>query len=101
MSEALILASTNPQYDNRLFIELPVLYMKIPSWEHVVYTNVFFCFRFDIQNNLLIFIYRTHNSMNNLLRYCGSVDARISASEKDLCTCRDGHFFYLSQTTDT
>ena len=24
MSEALIFASTNPQYDNRLFIELPV-----------------------------------------------------------------------------
>ena len=34
MSEALIFASTNPQYDNRLFIELPVQYMKIPSSEH-------------------------------------------------------------------
>ena len=34
MSEALILVSTNPQYDNRLFIELPVQYMKIPSSEH-------------------------------------------------------------------
>ena len=31
MSEALIFASTNPQYDNRLFIELQVQYMKIPS----------------------------------------------------------------------
>ena len=31
LSEALILASTNPQYDNRLFIELQVKYMKIPS----------------------------------------------------------------------
>ena len=31
MSEALIFASTNPQYDNRLFIELPLQYMKIPS----------------------------------------------------------------------
>ena len=31
--EALIFASTNPQYDNRLFIELPVQYMKIPSLE--------------------------------------------------------------------
>ena len=28
MSEALIFASTNPQYDNRLFIELPVQYIK-------------------------------------------------------------------------
>ena len=34
MSEALIFASTNPQYDNRLFIELPLQYMKIPSSEH-------------------------------------------------------------------
>ena len=34
MSEALIFASTNPQCDNRLFIELPVQYMKIPSSEH-------------------------------------------------------------------
>ena len=30
-SETLILASANPQYDKRLFIELPVEYMKIPS----------------------------------------------------------------------
>ena len=43
MSEALIFASTNPQYDNRLFIELPVQYMKIPSSEHAVYINCFEC----------------------------------------------------------
>ena len=44
MSEALIFASTNPQYDDRLFIELQVQYMKIPSSEHgenVVYRNCF------------------------------------------------------------
>ena len=40
-SEALILASTNPQYDKRLFIDLPVQYMKITSSEHVVYINCF------------------------------------------------------------
>jgi hypothetical protein len=34
LSEALIFASTNPQYDDRLFIELQVQYMKIPSSEH-------------------------------------------------------------------
>ena len=28
MSEALIFASTNPQYDNRLFIELTAQYIK-------------------------------------------------------------------------
>ena len=47
-SEALILASTNPQYDKRLFIELPVQHM------------------------------------NNLLSYCGLIDAKIRASDKDL-----------------
>ena len=30
LSEAHIFASTNPQYDDRLFIELQVQYMKIP-----------------------------------------------------------------------
>ena len=34
LSEALIFASTNPQYDNLLFIDLRVQYMKIPSSEH-------------------------------------------------------------------
>ena len=41
LSKALILASTYTQYDDRFFIELPVQYMKIPSSEHVVYTNCF------------------------------------------------------------
>ena len=58
MSEALIFASTNPQYDNRLFIELPLLYMTIPSSEHawgeheenMLCRQIDFCF--DIQNNL-------------------------------------------------
>ena len=31
LSEALIFASTKPQYEYRLFIELQVQYMKIPS----------------------------------------------------------------------
>ena len=65
-SEALILASTNPQYDKRLFIELQVQYMKIASSEHaqnmlrtcsehaqnMLCTQIVFCFCFDIQNNL-------------------------------------------------
>ena len=33
LSEPLIFASTNPQYDDILFIELQVQYMKIPSSE--------------------------------------------------------------------
>jgi len=51
LSEALIFASTNPQYDDRLFIELQVQYMKIPSSEHgenmLSIETVF-----DIRNNL-------------------------------------------------
>ena len=39
-----LLASTNPQYDKRLFIDLPVQYMKTTSSEHVVYINCFFVF---------------------------------------------------------
>ena len=34
LSEAPIFASTNPQYEDRLFIELHVQYLKIPSSEH-------------------------------------------------------------------
>ena len=34
-SKALILVSTNLQYDKRLFIESRVQYMKTPSSEHV------------------------------------------------------------------
>ena len=50
LSEALIFASTNPQYEDRLFIELQVQYMKIPSSEHgenMLGTEIV-C---DIQNN--------------------------------------------------
>ena len=34
LSEAFVLTSTNPQYDRRLFIDLPVQYMKTTSSEH-------------------------------------------------------------------
>ena len=92
MSEALILAATNPQYNDRLFIEFGVQYTKIPSPEHVVYINCS-----DCQNkNKKIILCRQHalslysfhattgKSMSNLLSYCGLVVARISASLKDL-----------------
>ena len=54
LSEAFILTSTNPQYDKRLLIDLPVRYMKTASTEHqenMFYTQIVFCFCFDIQNN--------------------------------------------------
>ena len=50
LSEALIFASTNPQYDNRLLIELQVQYMEIPSSEHglnMLSSEI----DFDIQSN--------------------------------------------------
>ena len=54
LSEALIFAPINLQYDDRLFIELRVQYMKIASSEHaqnMLCTQIVFCFCFDIQNN--------------------------------------------------
>ena len=51
LSESLIFASTNPQYDDILFIELQVQYVKISSSKHgenMLCTEI----DFDIQNNL-------------------------------------------------
>ena len=52
-SEALILASTNQQYDKRLFIDLPVQYMQTTRSEHVVYIN---CSELSIKKTI-----RVHN----------------------------------------
>ena len=52
LSEALILASTNPQYGEILFIDLPVQYMKTTCSEHVVYIN-----RFECQNKKAIYVH--------------------------------------------
>ena len=59
--------------------------------QNMLCTQIVFCFCFDTQKNLctqhselVIFMYWTSNSMNNFLSYCGLVDTRISASEKDL-----------------
>ena len=89
MLEALILALTNPQYDKRLFFDLPVQYMKTTSSDHVVYINCFECqnkkqFMYITCSELVIFMNWTCKSMNNLLSYFGLVDTKISASEKDL-----------------
>ena len=76
-SEALILASTNPQCDKRLFIELPAQHIKITITE-IGQNMARTC------SALVVFMYLTGKSMNNRLPYRGLVDARISASEKDL-----------------
>ena len=88
-SEALILPSTNLQFDKRLFIELQVQYMRTTNTEHIVYTNCSECqnkkqFVYTKCSELVVFMFWTCNSMNNLLSYCGLVDAGISSSDKDL-----------------
>jgi hypothetical protein len=44
-------------------------------------------------------MYWTGNSMNNLLSYCGLVDERISASEKDLPVLRFDVIHYEKKFT--
>ena len=86
-SEALIFASVNPQYDKRLFIEFPEKY----KFTTCCVQKLFFCFCFDIQNNIctqhVLNLYFSGNSMNNLSSYCGLTDSRMRASDKDLPVC--------------
>ena len=42
-SEGFILESVNPQYDDRLFIDLQLLTQENTNSEHVVYKNCFEC----------------------------------------------------------
>ena len=94
LCQKVIFASTNPQYDNRMFIELQIQYLhenyKHKSrLEHVAYTNCFLFwhseqFVYTTCSELGFFLYWTCNSMINQLSYCGLVNARINASKKDL-----------------
>ena len=70
LSEGLIFASTNPQYDDRLLIELQVQYMKIPSSEHWEKRCV----------QKLILTFRTIYVYNMFSPF----SAKIRASDKDL-----------------
>ena len=80
-SEAFILESVNPQYEERLFIEFPKKYkfttfcVQILFWMSKQKNN--YC----TQN--VVNLYFLENSMNNLLSYCGLTEARMRASEKD------------------
>ena len=78
LSEAFTLTSTNPQYNKRLFIDLPVQYMKTTSLEHVVYINCSEC-----QNKKKIFS-RAESVIQQTIcyTYFGLIDARMSASVK-------------------
>ena len=50
-SEAPFLASTNPQYYKRLFVDLPVQYMKTTSSEH---GNNMLCAKIVLNVNLCV-----------------------------------------------
>ena len=77
LSEALIFASTNPQYDNRLFIELQVPYMKKPSLARTCCVQkMFLTFR-------TIFVH-------NIFSPCS---AKRRASDKDLPVCKILYLF--------
>ena len=65
--------------------------MKTTSSEHFVFINCsecqnknhFVCTTCSPHVRACRFIYLTGKSMNNLLSYCGLVDVRINASDKD------------------
>ena len=69
-----------------MFIDLPVQYMKTTSSEHVVYTNCFLFWHSEqlMYTELEVFMYWTGKSINNIVSYCGLVDVRMNASDKDL-----------------
>ena len=90
VSEALILESVNPQYDDWLFIDSRLQYKKHTSSEHVAYKNYFKYQKklYTTCYQLVFFLYWSRESMNNLSPYCGSTDSRMSATEKDLPATR-------------
>ena len=62
--------------------------MKIASTEHVENTNCYECqkhqFVYTTCSDSVLSLEFSCTELGNLLSYCGLVDARISASEKDL-----------------
>ena len=71
LSEALNFASTNSQYDDRLFIELQVQYMKIPS------SNQGRCVQKLFPTFRTIFVH-------NMFSPCSAKRTKRRASDKDL-----------------
>ena len=55
--------------------------------------KLFFCFCFDIKNNIctqcVLNLYFGGDSMNNLLSYCGLTDSKMRASDTDLPEIKD------------
>ena len=88
VSEALILESVNPQYDDRLFIDLRLQYEKKCKFRICCVQRLFWMLKqktkINLCSELVFFSFWSCKSMNNLLSYCGLTDARMNASEKDL-----------------
>ena len=87
VSETLIQGSVNPQYDNRLLIDLQLFTQKNTNSEHVVYKNCFECqnkkqFLYTTCSELVFYWVRSRKSM--MLSYGGLTDARRNDSEKEL-----------------
>ena len=85
MSEALILPSTNPQYDHIFSLNCKFSTRKLQV-QNMLCTQIVFVltFRTFYVHNMFSWCSELAIFMNNLLSYCGLVDGRISASEKDL-----------------
>ena len=88
-SEALILESVNPQYDNRLFIYLRVLYKTNTNSEHVVYKHCFECQTktMFVHNMFWTCTFLGQKQGVNQWTICSHIvecHARMNASEKDL-----------------
>ena len=84
MSVALILDSVNPHYDERLFIEFPTKYKFRTCCVQILFWMSKQKQKNNLCTQLVLKLYFSGNSTNNLLSYWGLTDARMRASEKDL-----------------
>ena len=76
LSEDPIFATTNPQYDNILFIELPVQYMEIPSSEHGENRRRTYC----EQKLFFVLTFRT-TYVNNMFSPCSPCSPHVLSLE--------------------
>ena len=92
MSDVLILASINPQKEDRLLCNWITNSWKLQA-QHMLcmYIKLFWMskqkqiwFTKHVITELVVFLYCTPNSSNNLSSYFGLIDARMSASDKNL-----------------
>ena len=82
LSEAFILISTNPHFDKTLFLIYLFNTWKLQAQN--MGRTICVYNMFSPCSEPVVFMYWTSKSMNNLLSYCGLVDVRINASDKDL-----------------